>query len=98
MGELAVGSWEQESCPCPSPKQHSRDGPGYKLRYLSGPDPGLWIGPTHWWIAGVHEGACPTYPKLQDLYDTGQQKNNQEESQYDSSIDGLAEARGLIPD
>jgi hypothetical protein len=40
----------------------------------------------------------PTDPKLQALHDTGQQQDLQEESQRDSSIDRVAEARGLVPD
>jgi len=39
----------------------------------------------------------PADPKLQDLYDTGQQQDIQEKSQRGSSIDNIAEARGLKP-
>jgi hypothetical protein len=51
----------------------------------------------HQWTAGVPEGSGPTDPKLQDLYDTGQQ-DIWEESQGGSSTDSIAEARGLVPD
>jgi len=68
---------------------------------LSGPDLGLWIGPSqhlpHGWIAGVHEGAGPTDPKLQDLHDTGQQQGIREESQWGFSTDGVADVGGLVP-
>jgi hypothetical protein len=48
--------------------------------------------------AGMHEGAGPTDPKLQDLHDTKQQQDMQQESHWGSSIDREAEARGLVPD
>lgn len=39
-----------------------------QLRYLSGPDSGLWIGPHQylptWWTAGEQEGTFPTDPQL----------------------------------
>jgi hypothetical protein len=52
----------------------------------------------HLWTAGVHEEASFRDPKLQDLYDTGQQQDIWEESQWGVSTDGVAEARDLEPD
>jgi hypothetical protein len=43
-------------------------------------------------IAGVHEGAGPIDPKLQDLHDTGQLQDIQDEEERGSSIDRVAEA------
>lgn len=64
-----------------------------ELRYFSGPDPGLWTGQPqdipHQWTAGVYEEAGPTDPKVQDIW---------EKSQWNSSIDRIAEARVLVPD
>jgi hypothetical protein len=68
-----------------------------QLTELSGPDPGIWIGPPHCLphprIARVNEGASPT-----DLHDTEQNQDIQEESQWGSSLDWVAEAKGLGPD
>jgi hypothetical protein len=73
-----------------------------ELKYHSGPDPGFWIGPPqllhHRWTAEVHERAGPSDPKLQELHDIGQQKDKEKESQWGSSIDRVAEVRGLVPD
>lgn len=41
----------------------------------------------------TQERAIPDDPKLQDLYGTGQQQSNQEESQWGSNTDGVTEAR-----
>ena len=53
--------------------------------YHPNPDPGHSVGQPqnlyHLRMVGTHERASPTDPKLQDLHDTGQQKDNQEESQ-----------------
>jgi hypothetical protein len=46
----------------------------------------------------MHEASGPTDPKVQDPHDTGQQEDIQEESQWASSLDRVAEARGLEPD
>jgi hypothetical protein len=57
--------------------------------------PGLWVGPPqhlcHLWTAGA------TDPKLQDLHVTGQQQDIRKESPWGSSIDMVAEPRGLVP-
>jgi hypothetical protein len=70
-----------------------------QFRYLSDQHTGLWVGlPQYlscWWIPGVRKGSGPTDLKLQDLHDTGQQQNILEESQWGSSIDSVAETRGL---
>lgn len=44
------------------------------------------------------ERGSPAAPKLQDLHETGQRQDVLEESQRGSSIDSVAEARGLKPD
>jgi hypothetical protein len=74
-----------------------------QLRPLSGPGPGLCIGPSqhapyHWWTVGVHEEAGPTDLKLQDLHDTGQQQDIWDVFWWGSGIASVAEARGLEPD
>jgi hypothetical protein len=46
----------------------------------------------------VHEWASPTYQKLQDFHDTGQQQDRQGDSLRGSSIEKVAEARSLVPD
>jgi hypothetical protein len=51
----------------------------------------------HLCSAGMHERAGHAGSKLRDLHDTGQ-KNIREESWRGSSIDNVAEARGLEPD
>lgn len=44
------------------------------------------------------ERASLADPKLQDLQYTGQQQNNEEETQWGSNIDGAIEDRDLKPD
>ena len=46
----------------------------------------------------MHEWASPTYQKLQDFHDTGQQQDRQGDSLRGSSIEKVAEARSLVPD
>lgn len=45
----------------------------------------------------THEIASPADSNQQDLHSTGQQQDNQE-SLWESSIDGVIEARDLAPD
>ena len=47
---------------------------------------------------GAHGRPGPADSKLQDLHDTGQQQIIQEESQWEPSINSVAETRGLEPD
>ena len=80
-----------------------RESPCYdQLSYQAGPDPGLWDGlPQNlYYLQTVEmcERASPADPKLQDLYDTGQQQDNQEESSWGSNIYGVTEARDLESD
>jgi hypothetical protein len=73
-----------------------------QLRYPLGPDPGFWIALPqhlpHQWTDGVHGGTGSTDPNLYDLHDIRQQQDASEESQWNSRMDRIAEARGLIPD
>ena len=56
-----------------------------QLSFHPGPDSGLSISPPqnlyHLCTVGTCERACPAIPRLQDLYDTGQQQDDREESQ-----------------
>jgi hypothetical protein len=91
-GELALGVWEpvwkQESLWA---DQRSISQAQIQLTHYN-------IYLPHWWTTGMHEGTHPTDPKLQNLYDTGQQQDIQKKSQWGSSIDKVAEAKGLLLD
>ena len=49
-------------------------------------------------LLGVCKRATPADPKLQDLPHTGQPQDNWEDSHWQSSIDGVTEARNIEPD
>lgn len=54
----------------------------WELKYLSGPDLGLWTVLSHiYLIHVVYKGASPTHSKPRNIQDTAQQKNILEESQ-----------------
>ena len=73
-----------------------------QLSYHPGPDPGSQIIPPQnlYYLCrvGAPEKASPADPKLQALHDTGQQQDDQEESQRRSNPDSVTEARDLKPD
>jgi hypothetical protein len=72
-----------------------------QLSYPRGPIPRLQVDLLlnlyHLWTVGSCERVGPADPNLKDLKDTGQQQDNQKESQWGSSIDGRTEARDLEP-
>lgn len=57
-----------------------------------------WPTKSHPWAAGVCEEANVAELKLQVVHDSGKEQAVREESQWWSSIDGVAEIKGLKPD
>ena len=62
----------------------------------------LWISPPknlyHLPMVGAHEKASPADPKLHNLHDTGQQRDNWQESWWGANMDDVTEAKDLEPD
>jgi hypothetical protein len=83
--ELILMVQAQESCQ------------GNQLSSLPDPGPGLWVGPPHLWPAGALEGASPGDQscRISMIQGNNNRIDNQEDSQWGSSIDSVAEARDL---
>jgi hypothetical protein len=108
IGELALRVWEQERVWVPT-VNGSMGWPSWRctgelnlvVRIRESPDSRLWDGLLknmhHLWTVGECKRASLADPKTQDLNDPWKQQDNQDESQWGCSTDGIPEARDLEP-